>query len=121
MKFFNTGKTYDADEIGVLKMDLNPKKELGSGDVGYIISGVKKVKRDFAELDVSLKYVNEESAIREIQRESKPGLRKYVSYKDIKPYKGGLGIRILSTSKGLRTDKQAIKDQLGGEIICRVF
>ena len=85
------------------------------------ISGVKKVKRDFAELDVSLKYVNEQSAIREIQRESKPGLRKYVSYKDIKPYKGGLGIRILSTSKGLRTDKQAIKDQLGGEIICRVF
>ena len=85
------------------------------------ISGVKKVKRDFAELDVSLKYVNEESAIREIQRESKPGLRKYVSYKDIKPYKGGLGIRILSTSKGLRTDKQAIKDQLGGEIICKVF
>lgn len=42
VKFFNTGKTYHADEIGVLKMDLNPKKELGSGDVGYIISGVKK-------------------------------------------------------------------------------
>ena len=42
VKFFNTGKTYDADEVGVLKMDLNPKKELGSGDVGYIISGVKK-------------------------------------------------------------------------------
>ena len=85
------------------------------------ISGVKKVKRDFAELDVSLKYVNEESAIREIQTESKPGLMKFVSNKHIKPYKGGLGIRILSTSKGLRTDKQAIKDQLGGEIICRVF
>jgi GTP-binding protein LepA len=42
VKFFNTGKTYHADEIGVLKMDLNPKNELGSGDVGYIISGVKK-------------------------------------------------------------------------------
>ena len=42
VKFFNTGKTYDADEIGVLKMDLSPLKELGSGDVGYIISGVKK-------------------------------------------------------------------------------
>ena len=42
VKFFNTGKTYDADEIGVLKMDLFPMKELGSGDVGYIISGVKK-------------------------------------------------------------------------------
>ena len=42
VKFFNTGKTYNADEIGVLKMDLTPKKELRSGDVGYIISGVKK-------------------------------------------------------------------------------
>ena len=42
VKFFNTGKTYDADEIGVLKMDLEPKKELASGDVGYIISGIKK-------------------------------------------------------------------------------
>ena len=42
VKFFNTGKTYDADEIGVLKMDLDPKKELTSGDVGYIISGIKK-------------------------------------------------------------------------------
>ena len=42
VKFFNTGKTYDADEIGVLKMDLDPKKELASGDVGYIISGRNK-------------------------------------------------------------------------------
>ena len=42
VKFFNTGKTYDVDEIGVLKMDLDPKKELASGDVGYIISGIKK-------------------------------------------------------------------------------
>ena len=42
VKFFNTGKSYNADEIGVLKMDLNSKLELGSGDVGYIISGVKK-------------------------------------------------------------------------------
>ena len=42
VKFFNTGKTYNADEIGVLKMDLFPLKELRSGDVGYIISGVKK-------------------------------------------------------------------------------
>ncbi len=42
VKFFNTGKTYVADEIGVLKMDLTPKNELRSGDVGYIISGVKK-------------------------------------------------------------------------------
>ena len=52
VKFFNTGKTYDADEIGVLKMDLDPKKELASGDVGYIISGIKKAN------EVKKQYIN---------------------------------------------------------------
>ena len=41
VKFFNTGKEYDADEIGVLKMDMIPRTELRTGDVGYIISGIK--------------------------------------------------------------------------------
>lgn len=41
MKFFNTGMEYDADEIGVLKMDMIPRQELGTGEVGYIISGIK--------------------------------------------------------------------------------
>lgn len=41
VKFFNTGKEYDADEIGVLKMDMIPRAELRTGDVGYIISGIK--------------------------------------------------------------------------------
>ena len=44
VKFFNTGMEYDADEVGVLKMDLIPRKELGTGDVGYIISGIKDSK-----------------------------------------------------------------------------
>ena len=44
VKFFNTGKEYDADEIGVLKMDMHPRKELRTGDVGYIISGIKTSK-----------------------------------------------------------------------------
>ena len=44
VKFFNTGKEYDADEIGVLKMDLLPKSEVRTGDVGYIISGIKKAE-----------------------------------------------------------------------------
>ncbi|EGJ71667.1 GTP-binding protein lepA [Bacteroides coprosuis DSM 18011] len=44
VKFFNTGKEYEADEIGVLKMDLSPRKELRTGDVGYIISGIKTSK-----------------------------------------------------------------------------
>tara|TARA_Y100000817_G_scaffold105057_1_gene82282 strand:- start:3236 stop:3622 length:387 start_codon:yes stop_codon:yes gene_type:complete len=85
------------------------------------LENVKKVKKDFDELDIVLKYHNDEPVIKELTRESKPGLRKYISYKDIKPHKGGLGIKVLTTSKGLMTDKEAIKAEIGGEIICRVF
>ena len=45
VKFVATGKEYEADEIGVLKLDMAPRKELGVGDVGYIISGIKKIGR----------------------------------------------------------------------------
>lgn len=87
---------------------------------GFLLS-VKKVKKDFDELEITLKYFEEEPVIKELIRESKPGLRKYLSYKEIKPHKGGLGLKILTTSKGLMTDREAIKKQLGGEVICRVF
>ena len=79
------------------------------------------MKKDFEELNVVLKYYNDQPVIKELTRESKPGLRKYISYKDIKPHKGGLGLKVLTTSKGLMTDKDAIKEKVGGEIICRVF
>ena len=85
------------------------------------LTGVKKVKKDFDELEITLKYFEDKPVIKEIVRESKPGLRKYSSYKDIKPHKGGLGIKVLTTSEGLMTDKEAIKKQMGGEVICRVF
>ena len=85
------------------------------------LENVKKVKKDFDELEIILKYYNDEPVIKELTRESKPGLRKYISYKDIKPHKGGLGLKVLTTSKGLMTDKEAIKAEIGGEIICRVF
>jgi small subunit ribosomal protein S8 len=87
---------------------------------GFLHS-VKKVKKDFDELEITLKYFEEEPVIKELVRESKPGLRKYLSYKEIKPYMGGLGLKVLTTSKGLMTDREAIKKQLGGEVICRVF
>ena len=87
---------------------------------GFLTS-VKKVKNDFDELEITLKYFEEEPVIKELVRESRPGLRKYMSYKEIKPYKGGLGLKIFTTSKGLMTDREAIKEQMGGEVICRVF
>ena len=85
------------------------------------LTGVKKVKKDFDELEITLKYFDDKPVIKELVRESKPGLRKYSSYKDIKPHKGGLGIKVLTTSEGLMTDREAIKKQIGGEVICRVF
>jgi len=85
------------------------------------LTGVKKVKKDFDELEITLKYFDDKPVIKELVRESKPGLRKYSSYKDVKPHKGGLGIKVLTTSEGLMTDKEAIKKQIGGEVICRVF
>ena len=85
------------------------------------LSDVKKVKKDFDELDITLKYFKDEPVIKELTRESKPGLRKYISYKDIKPHEGGLGLKVLTTSKGLMTDKDAIREEIGGEVICRVF
>ena len=71
---------------------------------------------------IALKYnaSTREPAIRELLRISKPGLRKYAHVDSIPRVKNGLGIAILSTSKGVLTDKQARQQNVGGEIICLV-
>jgi small subunit ribosomal protein S8 len=73
------------------------------------------------ELKVTLKYVNNESVIHEITRISKPSRRIYAGISNIKPVIGGLGVSILTTNKGLLTDKTAKKLRVGGEIICTVW
>ncbi|WP_020589496.1 30S ribosomal protein S8 [Desulfobacter curvatus] len=71
---------------------------------------------------VALKYVSEgEPTIFGIQRVSKPSCRVYAKSKSIKPVLNGLGISIISTSKGLMTDKQAKEAKVGGEILCNVW
>lgn len=73
-------------------------------------------------LIVYLKYgATGEQVVHGIKRESKPGLRRYVHAVDIPRTLGGLGICILSTSKGLMTDREARKRHLGGELICSVW
>ena len=73
-------------------------------------------------LRVYLKYIDEkESAITEIKRVSKPGGRRYVKSDDIPSIKQGLGVAILSTSKGIITDKTAREAGVGGELICTVW
>ena len=70
---------------------------------------------------VSLKYHQESPVIRELKRISKPGLRKYFSSKEIPSVRNGLGVGIITTSKGVLTDKEAREHGVGGELICTVF
>ena len=60
-------------------------------------------------------------AISEIRRQSKPGLRRYLSYRDIPPVMNGLGIAVLSTSRGVMVDREARKQHLGGELLATVW
>jgi small subunit ribosomal protein S8 len=73
------------------------------------------------ELQIELKYYEGEPVIREIQRVSKPGRRVYSSVKTMPVVRNGLGISIISTPKGVMSDNAARENNVGGEILCRVF
>ncbi|RKG52629.1 30S ribosomal protein S8 [Corallococcus sp. AB011P] len=74
------------------------------------------------EITVQLKYGPDRSpAITGIRRVSKPGLRRYVAVRDIQPVLGGMGISILSTSRGILVDTEARKQKVGGELLCTVY
>jgi small subunit ribosomal protein S8 len=90
---------------------------------GYILNYKYEVKENkFESIKIALKYhpVNKLSAISELKRISKPGLRKYTGIETMPRVLNGLGIAIISTSKGLMTNKEAKKENIGGEIICFV-
>ena len=89
---------------------------------GYIINFViDKGEENKKLLLVDLKYYEGQPVIREIKRISKPGRRVYSRATSIPRVHNGLGLAILSTSKGVMSDSEAIKNNLGGEIICRIF
>lgn len=73
------------------------------------------------QLIIYLKYLKKEKAINNLKRISKPGLRVYAKKDEIPEVLGGLGIVILSTSKGIMTGKKALQRHLGGEVICFVW
>jgi len=70
---------------------------------------------------VYLRYIKDKPAITQIRRISKPGLRVYVNKDDIPSVLRGYGIAIISTSKGLMTDREARQNKIGGEVICYVW
>lgn len=72
-------------------------------------------------IKIHLKYIDEQPAILGLERVSKPGLRVYVEKKEIPRVYGGLGIAILSTSKGIMTGQEAWRQHIGGEILCYVW
>jgi small subunit ribosomal protein S8 len=89
-------------------------------DAGYIADAVTTTEFP-KKLIITLKYSDRaEPAIREIKRISKPGLRKFVSVPEIPLVLEGMGLAILSTSKGVMSGAEAKKARLGGEVICTV-
>jgi len=89
---------------------------------GLIEKSEKKGKKLKKFIEITLKYdKNKMGAISDLKRISKPGQRIYLPHKKIKKVKGGYGIAIISTPKGLMTDKEARKQKLGGEVICEIW
>lgn len=72
-------------------------------------------------LQIKLKYVNNQQVISGLKRISKPGLRIYVSHKELPRVLGGFGVAIISTSKGVMSDKEARHQGIGGEVLCYVW
>ena len=86
------------------------------------IAGVEVIEGSPKQLSVKIKYSSDgEAVVTGIQRVSKPGQRIYVPMDRIPRTNGGLGVTILSTSKGLMTDKEARKQKYGGEVICQIW
>jgi small subunit ribosomal protein S8 len=87
---------------------------------GYI-TGYDVSEGPKAELTVNLKYFEGKAVIEEIDRASRPGLRYYSGSNDLPTIRAGLGIAIISTSKGVMTDRAAREAGIGGEVLCTVF
>lgn len=94
------------------------KKENFIEKVEKIHSHKNKV---FEGIKIILKYENDRPVISELKRISKPSCRIYLKSKEIRRVKGGLGILIVSTSRGIMTGEEARKRKLGGEILCEVW
>ena len=88
---------------------------------GYIRGYSEVSVNDKAEYQIELKYSDGQPVIREIERISKPGRRVYSSVKSIPRVADGLGVSILSTPKGVMSDHEARNQNVGGEVLCRVF
>ena len=88
---------------------------------GYVDSYTVEEVKGFKEINITLKYDNNQSVITGLKRISRPGLRVYSKAKNMPRVFDGMGIAVVSTSKGLMTEKEARANKLGGEILCYVW
>ena len=114
------GVTVAQDNNGIVTVK-GPKGELSQ----KVDASIKMKVEDGPQgtIKVALKYdpATRENAIKCLKRVSTPGLRQYTGYKDMPRVINGLGIAILSTSKGVMTDKEAAAQKIGGEVLCYVY
>ena len=103
----------------------NLKKEITKilFEKGYILNFKFVEDGPQGTIKVALKYdaANKVSAIKKLIRVSRPGMRKYTGYKDMPRVINGLGIAIISTSRGVMTNKEAAEQKIGGEVLCYVY
>ena len=89
---------------------------------GYITDYSETVDGHFKTLHIELKYdESNKPVITSLKRVSKPGLRNYCKAKNLPQVLGGMGVAVVSTSKGLLTDRKARKENLGGEVLCYIY
>ena len=109
------------DEGYILDFQLGKQQVGEGGQADFVTEGVSLADSKVV-LRVYLKYGPEgERVIRKIERVSKPGRRLYAGWKDLKPVLDGLGISVLSTNKGLMSDRRAKAEKVGGEVLCNVW
>ncbi len=116
----------NAQAVGTPEVEIpfsNLKYEIAKilAKKGFIEKLEKRGKKSKKSIKITLKYQDGMPAISGLKRISKPGQRIYLNYRKIKRVKGGYGIAIISTSKGLMTDQEARKQKLGGEILCEIW
>jgi len=116
----------NAEAVGkteVLIPHSNLKNEIANllSKEGFVGEVKKATKGKMKGLKITLKYENEVPAIEGFKRVSKPGQRIYQGFAEIKKVHGGYGMSIISTSKGLMTNKEARFKKMGGEVICQVW
>ncbi len=112
--------SHETVEVPASKLKIELAKLLKSE--GFITDYEVKESGKFKVIVITLKYdANRKPVISKLERISKPGLRTYHKAKNLPKVLGGLGVAIISTSKGLLTDRKARKENVGGEVLCYIY